>query len=141
MDNMKDFTKAEFLSFLYAEKSREIENNSIPGWSKWALLGAIASVIVYLYHTFIDNYTNYDYKIIVEYIVFSTSLFLLVLIYSRFHSDTKMYISGKVRQLKDEAPIILYIFQFVLCLFDSIIEYYYWGFSIIFFLVINCTYH
>ena len=55
---MNTLTKGEFLSFLYAEKSREIENNNAPGWSKWALWGIIASLSLFIYNLLVGNNVN-----------------------------------------------------------------------------------
>ena len=55
---MNTLSKGEFLSFLYAEKSREIENNNAPGWSKWALWGIMASLSLFIYNSLMDNSVN-----------------------------------------------------------------------------------
>lgn len=132
MDNLKDFTKAEFLSFLYAEKSREIENNAVPGWSKWALLGAIATVLIFLYNTIKINYSEYNLNCLIEYLVLLFSIILILLNYYHVDNNYRTYISGKVRPLKEEAPVLSCIFQFAICIFGSIIQFYRIGISVIF---------
>ena len=131
MDNLKDFTKAEFLSFLYAEKSREIENNSVPGWSKWALLGTIVTIIIFLYHEITTNYSTYDYEAFSRYIVILLAAASLILLYYRYNNGVRSYMSSKVRPLKEEVSVLLYIFQFVLCSGAAIIQLYWFGFSLV----------
>lgn len=121
-NNLKDFTKAEFLSFLYAEKSREIENNFVPGWNKWALIGAIVSIIIFLYHEIITNYIAYDYEVLSRYTIILTVVASLILLFCRYNSEVKLYMPEKVRPLKDEVPVLLYIFQFGMCLIAGITQ-------------------
>ena len=132
MDNLKDFTKAEFLYFLYAEKSREIENNSVPGWSKWAVSGTIVTIIIFLYHEITANYLTYDYEIFSRYTIISIAAAALFLLFCRYSSGVKSYMSEKVRPLKDEVSVLIYIFQFVLCLGATILQIYWFGFSLAF---------
>ena len=132
MDNLKDFTKAEFLSFLYAEKSREVENNSVPGWSKWALLGTIVTIIIFLYHEITTNYSTYNYEAFSRYVVVLLAASSLILLYCRYNNGVRSYMSDKVRPLKEEVSILLYISQFVLCLVAAIIQLYWYGFSLVF---------
>ena len=124
MDNLKDFTKAEFLSFLYAEKSREIENNSVPGWSKWALLGTIITLILYIYQAFLSHHSDYDPKIFIIYLITFLAIVLEYLSYTRFNSNVRTFISSKVRPLKEEAPVLSYIFQFIICLICAFVQLY-----------------
>ena len=129
MDNLKDFTKAEFLSFLYAEKSREIENNSVPGWSKWAVFGTIVTLIIFLYHGITTNHSTYDYEVFSRYTIILIAVASLILLFCRFNSGVKSYMTEKIRPLKDEVSVLLYIFQFVICLGAGILQLYWFGFS------------
>ena len=132
MDNLKDFTKAEFLSFLYAEKSREIENHSVPGWSKWALLGTIITLILYIYQAIISHHSDYDPKTFIIYLITFLAIVLEYLSYTRFNSDVRTFISSKVRPLIEEAPVLSYIFQFIICLICSLFQLYWIGLSFVF---------
>lgn len=132
MKNLKDFTNAEFLSFLYSEKSREIENNAVPGWNKWVIIGTIITIFIYLYNELIKNINIYNYQIISEYYITLNTFFLFSLFWISSKSNKKTYILGKVRTLKEEAPILSYAFQFVLCLICSVLQFYYNGNSYIF---------
>ncbi len=132
MDNLKGFTKAEFLSFLYAEKSREIENNSVPGWSKWALFGTIVTIIIFLYREITTNYSTYDYEVFSRYTIILLAGTSLILLFCRYSSGGKSYMLEKVRPLKDEVSALLYIFQFVICLGAGILQFYWFGFTLAF---------
>jgi hypothetical protein len=136
MDNLKDFTKAEFLSFLYAEKSREIENNSVPGWSKWALLGTIATVLIFLYNTIKTNYSEYNINCLIEYLILLFGIILLLLNYYHIDNHHRTYIPSKVRPLKEEAPVLSCVFQFAICTIGSIIQFHCIGNSVIFWNII-----
>ncbi|MBR5984709.1 MAG: hypothetical protein IK025_13440, partial [Bacteroidales bacterium] len=136
MMNVKDFTDAEFLSFLYSEKSREIENNAVPGWNKWAIYGTIATTVIYLYYAITNNYKNYDYRIFSMYIIGLSAIFLYLLIYKRLNSDVKTYIQSKVRPLIKEAPILLYVFQLIINSVLALIQFYWNSLSVIFFGII-----
>ena len=56
---MDKLPKIEFLSFLYAEKNRLIQNNVMPGWSIWALEGVIISILIYSYNLILINSLDY----------------------------------------------------------------------------------
>ena len=133
MKNLKDFTNAEFLSFLYSEKSREIENNAVPGWNKWAIYGALVTIIIFLYQNFTNKYAIYNYKTISIYIIGLIAISFCILIYNRLNTDVKTYMYDKVRPLKEEAPILLYVYQLIVCISAATTQFIYIGPNIIFF--------
>ena len=132
MSNLKEFTKAEFLSFLYAEKSREVENNSVPGWNKWALIGAIFTVVVFLYKTFVDVNFIFNHEIFAKYLIFLLSFVLLYLLNNPTFDNVRTYMSSKIRLLKEEAPVLSHIFQLIICLSATVIQLCFIGTDIIF---------
>lgn len=111
---MESLSKGEFLSFLYSEKSRELENNSSPGWSLWAIWGIIFSIILFIY----DKIKHYelDLNVIVLYFVVSLSWLLMIVHWPFYYKKSRLYSHAKLRKLREEAPISLYIIRSVLTL-------------------------
>ena len=48
-EDINKLSHAEFLSFLYSERDREISNKYMPGWSNWVLIGAMVSFLTITY--------------------------------------------------------------------------------------------
>lgn len=120
---MNTLSKGEFLSFLYAEKSREIENNNAPGWSKWALWGIMASLSLFIYNSLMDNSVNAS--LVLAYFIYALP-YVLGFIHFFFQPRIRIHTSLKVRKLIDESPIKLYIVRSLLSVFGlaySIIHY------------------
>ena len=46
---INELSDGEFLSYLYAERDREESLNHFQGWSIWAVIGAIVTVICTAY--------------------------------------------------------------------------------------------
>lgn len=45
-NSITDLSDGEFLSFLFSERDRENALRQYQGWNIWALVGAIAAVVV-----------------------------------------------------------------------------------------------
>lgn len=130
---MNTLTKGEFLSFLYAEKSREIENNNAPGWSKWALWGIIASLSLFIYNLLVGN--NVNASVVLNYFIYALP-YVLGFIHFFFHMRVRMHTSLRVRKLIHESPVMLYIvrsllsvvgFVFSIVCYINIMECILWG--------------
>lgn len=102
---METLSKGEFLSFLYAEKSRELENNSAPGWSIWAIWGIIISMILFSYDTVMDK--KPDINILLSYFLYALT-WILMFVQFIFTFRSRIYSPIKVRRLIEEAPVTVY---------------------------------
>lgn len=114
---MEDLSKGEFLSFLYSEKSREIENNSAPGWNIWAIGGIIVSLVIFGYKILVNNNLDSDIVTLYFFVALAWILANLHLIFTFSH---RVFSSRKVRRLIEEAPLTLCIIKTML----SLIEFY-----------------
>lgn len=118
---MNTLSSGEFLSFLYSEKSREIENNNTPGWSKWALWGIICSSLIYIYNILVDDKNNINASVVLSYF----TLFLpwvLTFIHILFSPRIRIHSTAKVRKLKDEAPITFVITRTLLSIIGCVLS-------------------
>ena len=111
--NMTELSKSEFLSFLYAEKSRELENNQVPGWSKWALWGVVATLLVNIYRIIGNIDQDINNLLVAQNSVYCLAL-LLMWLDTLLTIKARTYNSGKIRRLIDEAPIYAYIIRCIL---------------------------
>lgn len=114
---MEGLSKGEFLSFLYSEKSREIENNSVPGWNIWAIGGIIVSLVIFGYKILVNNNVDSDIVTLYFFVALAWILANLHLIFTFSH---RVFSSRKVRRLIEEAPLTLCIIKAML----SLIEFY-----------------
>ncbi len=109
---MESLSKGEFLSFLYSEKSRELENNNAPGWSLWAIWGIIISLCLFIYDKI--KHSEPDLTIIELYFVAALSWLLMFIYLPFYYKRLRIYSHTKLRRLKDEAPISLYVVRGIL---------------------------
>lgn len=116
---MEILSKGEFLSFLYAEKSRELENNSAPGWSIWAIWGIIISMILFSYDAIMDK--KPDINILLLYFLYALT-WILIFVQFIFTFRRRIYSSIKVRRLIEEAPVTLYTVRVILSVVGLIIS-------------------
>ena len=80
-------TKKDILDILYAERNRLLSVYTRPGWSTWALIGAIASLVWIL----IDLYPfSWKYGIPISYLLFNAFMLLacLITIFRNNHQPT-----------------------------------------------------
>lgn len=110
---MTELSKSEFLSFLYAEKSRELENNQVPGWSKWALWGVVATLLVNIYRIIGNIDQDINNLLVAQNCVYCLAL-LLMWLDTLLTIKARTYNSGKIRRLIEEAPIYAYIIRCIL---------------------------
>ncbi len=103
-----DLTDSEFLSFLYSERDREESLNSYPGWSNWAIWGAVVTVMLTIYRILSNNIgiisvlnTGYFLSGILGFLLCYRPYFLVIMtLFSRERGvDFK-----KVKYIKDVAP-------------------------------------
>lgn len=116
---METLSKGEFLSFLYAEKSRELENNSAPGWSIWAIWGIIISMILFSYDAIMDK--KPDINILLLYFLYALT-WILIIVQFIFTFRRRIYSPIKVRRLIEEAPVTLYTVRAILSVVGLIIS-------------------
>lgn len=120
---METLTKAEFLSFLYAEKSRELENNSAPGWNKWALYCLLASTVFYIYDLIFQIGIEKINGRMVLYQFLYGMTFWLIFMHIFMLPNLRLYNPQRIRRLIDEAPLHLYIIRLVLTLIGITVLY------------------
>ena len=123
---MNKFSDAEILATLYSEKSRLASSHSSPGWSNWAIIAAILSLIVYLFDTTI---AKGDVKIDQYYVLlFSTIgitiMILAVAVYFKVTSQSVVYYTNRISTVWDENPVLDIFFWTVTY---SIILGWYWA--------------
>lgn len=141
---MESLSKGEFLSFLYSEKSREIENNSVPGWNIWAIGGIIVSLVIFGYNILVNN--DIDNDILGLYFLVALA-WILSNLHLLFTFRRRVFSSRKFRKLIEEAPLTLCIIRtalsfvgFCISIFLSLKWYYclLWGiFIVINYLVVD----
>ena len=114
---MKELSKQEFLSFLYEEKNRIIQNNNSPGWSLWALQGLILSAFLYAYNLILSNTINVEKLMIAITLLLPTFLcvFHLFLFRRNFFKQRK-----SIRLLYNESTLLFYLVSFILTLIGYI---------------------
>lgn len=110
---MKQLSKQDFLSFLYEEKNRIVQNNNSPGWSLWALQGLILSAFLYAYNLTLSNTINMEKLMIAITILLPSFLciFHLLLFRRNFFKQRK-----SLRLLYNESTLLFYLVSFILSL-------------------------
>lgn len=125
MDNGKkkidinNFSESEFLNWLYLERNREDSIVKTHGWNTWVLIGALLSLLAFLYTKCINTETSIQYK----YLVTITSLFISIITsYSwvryLWERDRGCDVK-KLRTLFEQSPMLNNIYM----LFVSILYY------------------
>lgn len=125
MDNrITDLSDSDFLSFLYAERDREESLNSYPGWSHWAIWGAVVTIFLAICSILKSHYGEVDllnsgYLLsgILAFLLCYRPYFLFVMsIVSRERGVDKK----KVKYLKDVAPKPYLWLALVIAVFFSV---------------------
>lgn len=128
MININNFTDSEFLSFLYAERDRELSNKAYPGWSNWALVGTIIAIFCYVYEL-LGEYRgeiNYSYALfclnILSALLLSATptIWYIISCFKR----KRMIDSNRVRTLSEVFPIIFFILAALLAIGIVILDFY-----------------
>ena len=110
-----DYTKSEFLSFLYSERDREYAISQISGRNIWVELGSLVTLCIYLYTLLKEKASSviWDQSCIIVSLGF---LFIISYIYIIIKPRTRLFSSERIRTIKDEAPIISIVLQAILSL-------------------------
>ena len=101
--HITNLSDSDFLSFLYAEREREINIHSFHGWNNWVLIGAIITFVCSGYTILKDNPDLCKLNVL----YYTISLVSLFLVYHYlepiFSKDRKVDLS-KVRMMKEVFP-------------------------------------
>lgn len=103
--NIEKMSDSEFISWLYLERDREESIRNNPGWNNWALVAALISVICYMYSILIKNSHINVYKSI----IFSSwviACFISIKPWFALFKVQRAIDLKRIRELKDEAPIL-----------------------------------
>ena len=110
-------TKKEILDILYAERNRLMSVYTRPGWTSWALIGSIASLLWILFDIITTHSISALNSISVFYLILNT-IVLIGFIKEAFHNDHQP-LWGKLDATSIIGAILaclIYIFQFYLLL-------------------------
>ena len=114
-----DLSDSEFLSLLYSERDRAHALNQVPGWSRWAILGAWVTVLCAAYVVLRDNHPLNDMKVL-----YLTSSFLAFFFTSssffRLLQTWKSVDYSRVKFLKEVLPTIQLFFVFFCSIIISV---------------------
>lgn len=104
--DIKDFSGPEFLNWLYLERAREDSIVKTHGWNTWLLIGALLSLLVFLY----TKYRNAETFIQYRYLFVLTSLFISGIIscsWVRYlWQRNRGYDVKKLRTLLEQSPML-----------------------------------
>ena len=134
-----------FISFLYSERDRENNLNQVPGWSNWAIIGAIVAVLWTAYG--IAKVGTIDVKSLLFYISGFIGLFWNYRSWANFFRRERGIDYGRVKLLKDVFPKVDVIMILICSLLMSVaiihnhgldIVAWFWWFWIINWLIIEC---
>ncbi len=119
---MINFSKSEFLNFLYEEKNREIQESTLPGWNIWVIFGAIGSIGIYMLNLV------HNTKIIFSYVDFFSQLLplfagILSISTILLKAPAKIVKLDRFRYLKNEAPWVSYLAQYLISIFCAGVHY------------------
>ena len=107
MDNRQtritDLSDSEFISFLYSERDRENSLCQYHGWSDWALIGAILTILGIIY-TNLKNAVHIDWVQSLYYATGSIAFFLAYHTWLRLFKRERGHDFSRVRLLKEMTP-------------------------------------
>ena len=123
-NNITGLSDAEFLSFLYSEREREESLNSYQGWSAWAVIGALITVICAGY-TIAANKGDEINILRVGYILSSIAGLCICfrpyfLILKLIFSKERRYDVKRIKYLEDVCPKLYLWFTFLISITFSI---------------------
>lgn len=128
---MKNLTKSEFISLLYSERDRLYSQFSKPGWSNWAIGGAIIA----LFFPLIDSIATTEIIrwncVLLLFVGFIISAALLKELYSYLFPQYEIYFKNRIAHLKSLTPrneLIINLFSCVI-IFTLFIVYDIWAIS------------
>lgn len=98
-----DLSESEFVSFLYSERDRENSLSQYHGWSDWALIGAIITVLGIIYTT-IKDAAQIDWMRSLYYATGSIAFFLAYHSWLQLFKRERGHDFSRVRLLKEMTP-------------------------------------
>lgn len=117
----ESYSDAEFLSFLYSEKERLRNKNLYPGWSSWALVCVLFSLIAYCYS--LMKVGGID--LVLLYHIFS--VFCPLVLYVTHIVEWKMRIEHgdavRLAHLGDVAPVTMLVFILLISLSCAVVGF------------------
>ena len=107
-----NLSDAEFLTFLYSERDRENSLNQVPGWSRWAVLGAWITVLCASYVLLKEN-KLLDGKCVLYLTSAFLAFFLSCISFFRIITYSREVDYSKVKLLKEVIPRVFLGFVFL----------------------------
>ena len=98
-----DLSESDFVSFLYSERDRENSLSQYLGWSDWALIGAIITVLGIIYTT-IKDAAQIDWMRSLYYATGSIAFFLAYHSWLQLFKRERGHDFSRVRLLKEMTP-------------------------------------
>lgn len=122
--HITDLSDSDFLSFLYAEREREINIHSFHGWNNWVLIGAIITFVCSGY-TILKNNPDLCKLSVLYYTISLVSLFLVYHYLEPIFSKERNVDLSKVRMMKEVFPFervtfILFFWNYFICVYCNI---------------------
>lgn len=98
-----DMSDSEFISFLYAERERENSLSQYQGWSYWALIGAIITILSVAYAA-LKGSEQIDWTRVSYYAIGTIAFFLAYHSWFKFFKRERGHDYTRVRLLKEMTP-------------------------------------
>lgn len=128
-EDINKLSRAEFISFLYSERDREISNKYMPGWSNWVLIGATFSFLTITYKLLKSNAFKVQESV---FILLLSGFLAAVLSYYpifkwllRLISRKRSIDYSKLCTLKEAAPTTMIVFGTIISIVMALVLYKY----------------
>ena len=111
-----NFTKSEFLSFLYAERERESAILHTDGRNLWVLMGSLVTVLLYSYSLIKEYFSHIEWNCSCLFVSLG---FLFIISYIHLFikpSNTRLFTRERIRTVQEEAPSTSIYLQLLLCI-------------------------
>lgn len=111
-----NFTKSEFLSFLYAERERESAILQTDGRNLWVLMGSLVTVLLYSYSLIKEYFSHIEWNCSCLFVSLG---FLFIISYIHLFikpSNTRLFTRERIRTVQEEAPTTSIYLQLLLCI-------------------------
>lgn len=128
-EDINKMSHAEFLSFLYSERDREISNKYMPGWSNWVLIGAMVSFLTITYNLLKSNAFKVQESVFI--LLLSGFLAAALSYYPTFKwilrliSRKRSIDYSKLCTLKEAAPTTMIVFGTIISIVMALVLYKY----------------
>ena len=128
-EDINKMSHAEFLSFLYSERDREISNKYMPGWSNWVLIGAMVSFLTITYNLLKSNAFKVQESVFI--LLLSGFLAAALSYYPTFKwilrliSRKRSIDYSKLCTLKEAAPTTMIVFGTIISIVMALVSYKY----------------